>query len=60
MNRTAIAIEQTSSGKVIPVDKITCELVGEMSDGKKVWQDIETGEQYMLLRAQGSYFFYKY
>ena len=30
-----------------------------MDTGTKVWTDIETGEQYFLLRMQGKYMFYK-
>ena len=47
------------SGQWIPTKKITCEVTGEMDTGTKVWTDIETGEQYFLLRMQGKYMFYK-
>ena len=42
----------------IPTEKITCEVTGEMSNGAKVWIDIETGEQYFLTRMLGEYMFY--
>lgn len=38
--------------------KITCECVGEMENGAKVWEDVETGEQYFLTRMLGVYMFY--
>lgn len=40
---------------------ITCELVGEMVDGKfhqQIWSD-ENGNQYYLIRQQGHYAFTK-
>ena len=43
----------------IPSKKITCECTGEMSTGEKVWTDVETGEQYFLLRMLGKYMFFK-
>lgn len=42
----------------IPTEKITCEVTGEMSNGAKVWTDVETGEQYFLTRMLGEYMFY--
>lgn len=36
--------------------KITCQVVGEMSDGCKVWQD-EAGEQYFAFRILGINYF---
>ena len=41
-----------------PTEKITCEVTGEMSNGAKVWTDVETGEQYFLTRMLGEYMFY--
>ena len=41
-----------------PTEKITCEVTGEMSNGAKVWTDVETGEQYFLTRMLGKYMFY--
>lgn len=36
--------------------RIRCEVIGEMSDGSKVWED-STGEQYFAIRADGSWYF---
>lgn len=38
------------------VRKITCEVVGEFTNGTKIWQD-ETGEQYYCFRLLGVYYF---
>lgn len=38
-------------------DKITCRVVGEMSDGSKVWEMDGSDEQYLLHRINGKYFF---
>ena len=40
------------------VQKITCEVSGQMEDGSLVWTDIETGEQYFCSRLLGHYYFY--
>lgn len=61
MKRTAFLIEEAKHGEgwKLSESKITCELYGEMEDGCKVWQDIESGNQYGLLRMLGKYYFYK-
>ena len=65
MKRTAILIELVPSKKypdkfeAIPHEKITCEVIGEMNTGTKVWSDVITGEQYFLIRMNGIYAFYK-
>lgn len=41
------------------IKDITCEVSGEMSDGTKVWTDLESGEQYYLMRIKNKYLFYK-
>ena len=40
-------------------EPITCEVVGEMDTGTKIWQDIETGKQYFAWRIFGKYYFSK-
>lgn len=30
---------------------ITCRVYGEMADGRKVWEDVETGNQYIMVKA---------
>lgn len=61
MKRTAYLIEEVNdNGWKLSESKITCELVGEMEDGCKVWQDTESGKQYGLLRMLGKYYFYKF
>ena len=62
MKRTAYLIEEAIPGDsgVLSARKITCESIGEMSDGVKVWRDIETGSYYGLLRMLGKYYFYKF
>lgn len=62
MKRTAYLIEDAhhESGWLLSENKITCELVGEMDEGTKVWQDVVTGKQYGLLRMIGKYYFYKF
>ncbi len=59
MKRTAMKIIPLKDkyGQWIPTEKITCEVTGEMSDGVKVWTDVETGEQYYLTRMLGKYMF---
>lgn len=65
MKKTAIRIELVPSKKypdrleTIPREKITCEVIGEMNTGTKIWADIATGEQYFLMRMCGVYAFYK-
>jgi hypothetical protein len=65
MKKTAIRIELVPSKKyldrleTIPREKITCEVIGEMNTGTKIWADIATGEQYFLTRMCGVYAFYK-
>ena len=58
--RTAMKIVplHDEHNKWIPTEKITCEVTGEMSNGAKVWTDVETGEQYFLTRMLGEYMFY--
>lgn len=62
MKRTAYLIEDAhhSTGWLLSENEITCELYGEMEDGCKVWQDINNGKQYGLLRMLGKYYFYKF
>ena len=62
MKRTAYLVEEVkqSGGWVLSENKITCELYGEMAEGCKVWQDINSGKQYGLLRLLGKYYFYKF
>jgi hypothetical protein len=62
MKRTAYLVEEVEQGGgwVLSENKITCEVVGEMNDGVKVWRDIESGKQYGLLRMLGKYYFYKF
>lgn len=62
MKRTAYLIEEHTQGGswLLSANKITCETIGEMSDGVKVWRDIETGSYYGLLRMLGKYYFYKF
>lgn len=65
MKRTAMFIELVPSKKypdrfeAIPHEKITCEVIGEMNTGTKIWADVTTGEQYFLMRMNGIYAFYK-
>ena len=65
MKKTAVRIELVPSKnfpgryETIPCEKITCEVVGEMDTGAKVWEDVKTGEQYFLMRMCGVYAFYK-
>ena len=40
-------------------EKITCRVVGEMSDKSKVWED-ENGKQYMMFRMLGKCYFAEY
>lgn len=62
MKKTAILIVKDKKDEYgqqwIPTRKITCEVTGEMSDGAKVWTDIESGEQYFLTRMLGKYMFF--
>lgn len=59
MKRTATLIKQAEDGRQwVPVKQITCEVAGEMSDGSKVWSDVDTGEQYFLTRFLGKYMFF--
>lgn len=62
MKRTAYLIVDANhkNGWLLSENKITCELYGEMDTGTKVWQDIDSGKQYGLLRMLGKYFFYKF
>lgn len=62
MKRTAYLIVDAhhESGWLLSEKKITCEVYGEWDTGTKVWQDIETGELYGLLRMLGVYYFYKF
>ncbi len=59
--RTAPIVKwlNTNDGQWTAGEKITCEVTGEMDDGTKVWSDIETGEQWFLMRMLGRYYFYK-
>jgi hypothetical protein len=59
VKRTATLIEQQADGQWLPKGKITCKVIGEMEHGEKVWEDIETGEQYWLARLNGQYMFFK-
>ncbi len=65
MKRTATRIELVPSEEypgrfeAIPHEKITCEVIGEMETGTKIWADTKTGEQYFLMRMCGVYAFYK-
>lgn len=65
MKKTATRIELVPSKnypgryETVPCEKITCEVVGEMNTGAKVWEDVKTGEQYFLMRMCGAYAFYK-
>lgn len=65
MKRTAMLIELVPSKdypdryEAIPQGKITCEVIGEMNTGTKIWADMVTGEQYFLMRMCGVYAFYK-
>ncbi len=62
MKRTAFLIEEAKHGESwkLSENKITCEVAGEMNDGVKIWRDIESGNQYGLLRMLGKYYFYKF
>lgn len=62
MKRTHYLIEEAIHGEswLLSANKITCETIGEMSDGVKVWRDIESGNYYGLLRMLGKYYFYKF
>ena len=59
MKRTLSAIVACGNGYCEVIGYITCEVIGEMSDGRKVWRDIETGEQYFMYREVGKCFFVK-
>lgn len=62
MKKTADLLDfNTNNGNIAEVIKknITCEVVGEMSNGQKVWEDVETKEQYFCGRWSGYYYFYK-
>lgn len=65
MKRTATRIELVPSKlypgryESVPHEKITCEVIGEMDTGTKIWADTKTGEQYFLMRMCGAYAFYK-
>ena len=61
MKRSAKVILEYGNGKswVLSDEKITCEVIGEMSDGVKIWQDTTTKEQYFCCRMLGKYYFYK-
>lgn len=62
MKRTAYLIEEIveNVGWKLSENKITCEVIGEMNEKTKVWEDIENGKQYGLLRMLGKYYFYKF
>lgn len=59
MKRSAQKVKIDSSGKVTFCYKITCMVTGEMCDGRKVWTDLETGEQYFLYKVSNHYIFMK-
>lgn len=52
-------VEDESGRGFVAGEKITCEVVGEMDTGTKVWEDVETGEQYFLFRLFGKNYFCK-
>lgn len=55
---TATHVEINSNHTVDDLGRITCECTGEMEDGTKVWTDVETAEQYFLVRVAGKFYFY--
>ena len=63
MKRTYMEVVKQADGQVIPKQKITCELTGEMDDGTKVWTKLDNNgnlllnEQYFAGRMLGKYFF---
>ena len=59
MKRTHFLIEEAKDGKYEIVRAITCEVIGEMVDGTKVWEEVgdEDHKQYWLTRVGGQYYF---
>ena len=58
MERTCLLAEPRNDGSGVyeSTKPITCRNVGQWADGRMVWQDDE-GEQYMLFRVNGKYYF---
>ena len=59
MRRTAWKVVENHDqyGTFTAEEKITCEVTGEMDTGTKVWTELKTGEQFLLFRMQGLYYF---
>lgn len=61
--KNTLPIAYLEKGKLVltePYDydnRITCELIGEMSDGTKVWED-NNGKQYTKNLFYGKYYFF--
>lgn len=54
MKQTLPVIRNIKHGEI--KSRITCELVGEMDTGEKVWQD-ENGKQYLRVKLGRCYAF---
>lgn len=59
--RTGYILEHMPNGWKVDFErgKITCTVYGEMADGSKVWEDINTGDTYFLSRIEGQQFFWR-
>lgn len=61
MKRTAFLLKKEDNGKYNIDRAITCEVIGEMIDGSKVWEEVcrdeDDDRQYALLRSRGTYYF---
>ena len=65
MKRTYTLMEITDDGQWNLLDKITCEVTGEMNDRTKVWTRVDEDgelildEQYFCTRLFGHYYFFQ-
>ena len=60
MKRTHLLVEKGEDGKNFVNGTISCEVIGEMIDGTKVWERIDDDEddsQYALIKVSGMYVF---
>lgn len=52
-------LEQDEAGEWYCIMTVTCLVIGEMNDGRKVWYSESRDEEYVLGKVDGKYYFYK-